>query len=379
MIIIRFLVFLFVSFILFSFAFLHAYDNFSDSMVLRGSEKTGVILNDLLLSENSQESLLDSLRARAVGGDLRSQYTLGRAYVEGKGVERDDSEALKFFKMAADQGHPESQLMVGNLLMYGRGVDHDVSKAEVYYEASAREGLVKGQYAYGLILLNKKPSQVEEAEKWFFKASEKGDISSSYELALIWYKDATTRKQGIDLLMELADRGHTQSEHAVGMIHERGREVEADKDKAIFWYERAALKGHEMSQLNLAKIYLDEGGSEDIDRAVDLLEQSAKQGVEEAQFMLGIVYGDESNPGVLNETKSFTWFLRAARLGHAYAQYNVGLIFADGRGVNVNQVKSLYWFRKASDQGVDAATYQIALAHDDERREVYDRSKALDM
>ena len=35
--------------------------------------------------------------------------TLGRAYAEGKGVQQDQAEALRWYRKAAEQGHREAQ------------------------------------------------------------------------------------------------------------------------------------------------------------------------------------------------------------------------------------------------------------------------------
>jgi TPR repeat protein len=38
-------------------------------------------------------------------GDAPAQYMLGNMYINGRGVPQDDKEALKWYRIAAGQGH----------------------------------------------------------------------------------------------------------------------------------------------------------------------------------------------------------------------------------------------------------------------------------
>jgi TPR repeat protein len=46
-----------------------------------------------------------ALSAEASQGLSVAQYNLGRMYLEGRGVERDDAEAMRLFRLAEIQGH----------------------------------------------------------------------------------------------------------------------------------------------------------------------------------------------------------------------------------------------------------------------------------
>lgn len=55
-------------------------------------------------------------------GDSNAQYNLGRLYVDGKGVERDQRQAARWFNLAAEKGHRAAQALLGQLLVNGQGV-----------------------------------------------------------------------------------------------------------------------------------------------------------------------------------------------------------------------------------------------------------------
>jgi len=84
------------------------------------------------------------------------------------------------------------------------------------------------------------------------------------------------------------------------------------------------------------------------------LEVAAEQGDMEAQFNLGLMYYDGEGTEV-NYEKALYWWEKAAEQGDVRAQFNVGSMYYDGEGTEVNYKKALYWYEKAAEQGdVDA-------------------------
>lgn len=57
------------------------------------------------------------------------------------------------------------------------------------------------------------------------------------------------------------------------------------------------------------------------------------------------------------------WYLAAAEQGYAAAQYNLGLMKRQGRGVSQSDVDANAWFRKAADQGHKHAAHKLGLTN----------------
>ena len=69
-----------------------------------------------------------------------------------------------------------------------------------------------------------------------------------------------------------------------------------------------------------------------------------------AQFHLGLMYAN--GKGVpKNSPRAVNLFRMAADLGYAEAQFNLGLMYANGRGVTRDEARAVLWFRKAIAQG----------------------------
>ena len=66
-----------------------------------------------------------------------------------------------------------------------------------------------------------------------------------------------------------------------------------------------------------------------------LWKKAADLGYELAQYNLGVVY--DNGQGVdQNYKKAFEWYEKAAEQGHTEAQHNLGTVYATGQGVEKN-------------------------------------------
>ena len=73
-----------------------------------------------------------------------------------------------------------------------------------------------------------------------------------------------------------------------------------------------------------------------------------------AQYNLGVCY--ETGRGVEQDIKkAVELFRKAADQGHAMAQYNLGHCYRTGEGVEKDIKKAAEWYRKAADQGYEPA------------------------
>ncbi len=85
----------------------------------------------------------------------------------------------------------------------------------------------------------------------------------------------------------------------------------------------------------------------DYETAFRLLQPLAKQGDAFAQFNLGIMYGQ--GRGVpQDKTEAMKWYRRAAERGDADAQFSLGTMYRLGRGVPQDFVQAYKWFALAA-------------------------------
>jgi TPR repeat protein len=84
--------------------------------------------------------------------------------------------------------------------------------------------------------------------------------------------------------------------------------------------------------------------------AVSLLKPLAQEGHPYAQFAVGVMY-DDGRGLPQNYGHALIWYTRAAKAGLVDAQYMVGRFFGRGRGVKQNPARAFFWFNLAGAGG----------------------------
>ncbi len=88
----------------------------------------------------------------------------------------------------------------------------------------------------------------------------------------------------------------------------------------------------------------------------------AEMGYAPAQYDLGVVYA--KGRGVAQDyVEAAKWYRLAADQGYATAQYSLGGLYATGQGVPQDYVEAAKWYRLAADQGDPDAQYRLGLMY----------------
>ena len=92
------------------------------------------------------------------------------------------------------------------------------------------------------------------------------------------------------------------------------------------------------------------------------LTQQANQGNAHAQFNLGVMYANgEGVPQ--DDGQAVKWYRLAADQGDAKAQCTLGVMYGTGRGVPKDYVQAAKWSRLAADQGDAKAQSNLGLMY----------------
>lgn len=87
---------------------------------------------------------------------------------------------------------------------------------------------------------------------------------------------------------------------------------------------------------------------------IKTLIQKANQGDAEAQYNLGVAY--YNGEGVeQSHSKAVYWWKKAAEQGDEKAQYNLGNAYANGQGIERSNRQAIYWLGKACENGFEEA------------------------
>ena len=82
-----------------------------------------------------------AVAATAEQGDALGQYLVGAAYVTGDGADKNQAEAVKWFRRSAEQGNADAQYNMGIFYQYGEGfVEKNIDEACRWFKMAAERG-----------------------------------------------------------------------------------------------------------------------------------------------------------------------------------------------------------------------------------------------
>ena len=115
-------------------------------------------------------------RKAADQGYAVAQYNLGVMYADGDGVAENDAEAVKWFRLAADQGDAGAQYNLGHLYAYGLGVSRDIVTARDWWNKTVTGDADDGPKSYALFNLGES----------FYAGEEFGSVDDMAQAKIFW-------------------------------------------------------------------------------------------------------------------------------------------------------------------------------------------------
>jgi uncharacterized protein len=275
-------------------------------------------------------------------GDPRGAYELARSLARR---DRDAVASARWYRWAAERGHPDSAFELAGLSVLGRGVAQDRAEGLRWYRTAAEHGHAAAMRLVGVMLV-------------------RGEGAAA---------DPTL---GVRWLEAAAAHGDPDAPLLLGALHERGEAVPPDPLVAARWYfqvrgaeedrleaaagierlrreiERRAKQGDAEAQCRLGRI------TSDGPDAARWLWAAARQGHGEASYVLAVLHrAGRGVPRDLDE--SFRLCAAAAEVGYRPAQHDLGYMYLSGSGVAADQEEARRWYRRAAEQGDPRSMYDL--------------------
>jgi GAF domain-containing protein len=123
----------------------------------------------------------ETLLKLANEGDPNAQFVLGARYATGEDVKQDYSESVRWFTLAAEQGHVIAQATLGAYYFAGRGIPQDLSQAYFWSIIAAAGGDEASKYRVAALASRMPHSQIAavqlQANDWLKAHQEAGKTS----------------------------------------------------------------------------------------------------------------------------------------------------------------------------------------------------------
>ena len=175
----------------------------------------------------------------------QGQYEMGDNYFYGRdGVNRDNQQAVVWYRRAAEQGYAEAQFTLGQFYEKGWGVSQDPAQAKKWYSDAARQGSEAADAALKRLAANTATTSTTETTPGEPIPPEGQDamgvkhqdvregVNPGNQEAMHWYREA-------------AERGYAEAQFPLGQLYEYGWVVSQDAAQARRWYSGAAGQGSE--------------------------------------------------------------------------------------------------------------------------------------
>ena len=280
---------------------------------------------------------------------------------------------------AAQNGEPNGYFLLGFFYYQGEGVTQNFTEAIKWFKKAANNGLCNSYGFLGACYITQK--NYVEAINWFKKAIDNGDCCyadlgacylqlGKFTEAIPWLKKGIDDKrpeyyvslgqcyyflqnytEAIPWLKKAADKGITDSYFTLGLSFYFLKNY----TEAIIWFEKAANNGVSQAYAYLGQAYYEQ---QNYAEAYKCAKIAVDNGIESASFLMGIMlyYGH----GVQQDyNQAFKWLKMAAGYG-AYNAYDIlASMYAFGQGTAQNPTEAFKCAKIAADNGIITSYFKV--------------------
>jgi TPR repeat protein len=152
-----------------------------------------------------------------------------------------------------------------------------------------------------------------------------------------------------------AEQGRAESQYILSTMYDAGQGLPQDDTEAAYWESKAAEQGHAYAQANLSfRCYAAGNFSE----AFAWCQRAADGNLAWAQYNLGLMY--RKGEGVeQSDIEAAHWYRRAAHQNFPEAEQKLADLYYFGKGVPLSYTQAAVWYRKAADHGNAEAQFQL--------------------
>lgn len=187
---------------------------------------------------------------KAVANEIpMAMIRMGEYYLYDYDRLNESEKAFSYFKKAADEYEWYSEGL-GICYEMGIGVEDNETEAFKYYTLAADSGNVTSMYRVGLCYYNGVgvKENYAEAYRWFTDAAGNENIGATYYLGkMLMYGEGCTPdpETAVQWLMKAAEKNNDKAQFELGNAYLMGNGVDENDETAMEWFEKAAENGNE--------------------------------------------------------------------------------------------------------------------------------------
>lgn len=196
---------------------------------------------------------------RALNHDALAQKYFGMMYQNDIEVKKNGKKAIKWYQLAAIQGHAEAQKNLGTIYIKGNLVKKDYNQALKWLKSAAINNDPMAQSNLGLMYLNGYGTKVDyiKAKKWLKKSASQNYPVGQNNLGALFLKGEGVVKnydKALSLFLLSASKEYIPAYINISIMYEMGWGVEKNCHLAIKWLSNAYKKGNDEAAKKLQRL-----------------------------------------------------------------------------------------------------------------------------
>jgi TPR repeat protein len=282
-----------------------------------------------------REEALRYLRIAADNGNADAAFRAGDELLDLYGPHYNQEEALRYFQLAIDNGNAEAAHELGKIFHYGyNGVPLDTIKSAHYLRIAADNGHADAAYCTGYRLL--------EGDE---------EVPQNAEDAVHYFRIA-------------ADNGHTIAARALGLVLFDGLYgVPQNRAEAVHYLETAYARrnGDGLIAYKLGIVFSDgtDGVAKNPRKAVRYL-KTASGYFPDANYRFGMILLNGADGVAKQPAKALRYLKDIQYGGHPLADFYAGKTLFEGDGVPQNKKEGMFYLNRAANNGNEDAIAFLA-------------------
>lgn len=288
------------------------------------------LMGHLALKKGNNTGAIKHFRWSAAKEDRIGHFALGMLYLHGlAGMEKDYSKAAMHFELAAERKHASASFQLGMLYWRGEGRQKSVEKAFEHFLDAAKLGNIQSKLNLGMILLDglhpAPEANCSAALRYFKEVAEEGEWNTLFDLGL----GAFDRK---------------------------------DMFGSLYRHSQAAHAGIELGQYNAAMILemTKEGEIPELthwsrERTIQEMQELYDMSGRQRNAMSYLRSGDVTYLENKDYASALESYNNAAHLDNGEGLFSVGMMYANGVGVELDRTKALDYLYVVSGKDTNSA------------------------
>ncbi|MBM6578758.1 SEL1-like repeat protein [Microvirga sp. BT689] len=317
------------------------------------------------------------LRSAAERGHVKAAVAMGDALLRGSGIPESQTDAMEWYRKAADSGSPVAYIRLGDVYS-SRFSGTEAPRALEWYRKAAEANSAIAMVRLGKMFNEGRgvPQDQALAATWFSRAAAAGSGAAMVELSALYSRAGGPGHFNLarDALEKAIRAGDMRAPIALAKLYL----VRGERSFAEMTLRRAAEGGSAEAALNLAELYLsDQATAEQQSAARRWLAFAEKVMAkdEDQASRIALMYLRLPDPGSIEHGSSALEGL--VRKNNPEAMTLLATALLQGTGIKRDSVRAEALFRRAIQLGHDGARFILAKAYRDGDGVPHDPARAF--